>query len=217
MNYLGYMLGLMTLCILFFACYVLFRDFFRKKRLPSSSSSFTNDNKDPGLVLPYVSHSIIQITSESAEQGYEFEKYVVTKFDKNFFRFLHWNSDKYHQGIHMETTLYPDLVFEYHDKVKTIPFAVECKWWPALIDNAIRWAGSRQIDNYIAYQNKHNMSLYVAIGIGGTPEAPGELFIIPLHKIEKRQLYLTRGFLNQFKKAGADNEFYMETSSMILR
>lgn len=173
MNYIGYMLALLSGCTILYALYILLiKEYWLRNR------------SAPTMVLPYVSPSTTEQVSENVLKGNAFEKFVVTRFDKNYFRFLDWRSDKSHNGRFPISNSAPDMVFEYCHRDKSIPFAIECKWRAAFVDNAIQWATLKQIANYFAYQQQHHLKVFVVIGIGGSPEQPEKLFVVPLNAIQ---------------------------------
>jgi uncharacterized membrane protein YebE (DUF533 family) len=61
-------------------------------------------------------HNNIVVETEVIDQvkkkGNDFEKYVVEKFSKKYFKLKEWAGDKYVNGTYAETTLHPDLVLQ---------------------------------------------------------------------------------------------------------
>ncbi len=61
--------------------------------------------------------------SDSQKKGEEFEKFIVKKFNKEYFTLKEWTSDKYIDGIYAESTRNPDIVgFPFLELVKSINF-----------------------------------------------------------------------------------------------
>jgi len=120
---------------------------------------------------------------DSFEKGHLFEDYIVTLFNQRKFRLLEWRSDKTaSNGVYPESCTYPDLEFAFLGRRKH-KFAVECKWREKFSGRKIKWAYSKQIDNYLNYQRERNIQVFIAIGIGGEPSNPEKLFITPLDHI----------------------------------
>ncbi len=136
------------------------------------------------------------------DKGDAFENYIIGKFDRKFFALRDMRSDKGIKGFYPESNKYPDLVLEY--KPASASFAVECKWrgkWWQRKDgkDSIDWAGGDgKIENYNDYSEKNNMPVFVAIGVGGEPDNPAELFVVPLKALKYR--YAERIYIvhNQF-------------------
>jgi hypothetical protein len=146
-------------------------------------------------------------TFDSPEKkGYDFEKYIVQKFDKKYFKIKEWAGDKYINGIYAETTVYPDVLFEFKLNDVTKHFAVECKWRNHINKNGIEFASTAQLDRYRKYEITKEIPVFVAIGIGGTASNPEHLYIIPLKKVKSTVLQISE--LNYYKKAKNKKFFY---------
>lgn len=102
------------------------------------------------------------------------------------------NADYSRNGIHAEENSQPDLRFRKEGK----PFAVECKWRRDFFKDRIDWAGDFQIRNYNDFQREQKMPVFVALGVGGTPEAPGTLYLVPLSRLKYG--FATRDYLQPF-------------------
>src|SRR5690606_17675348 len=84
----------------------------------------------------------------------------------------------------VESNSLPDLEFAYTGKYKQ-KFAIECKWRNKFYNDKIPWATEYQISNYLQYQKEYNIPVFIAIGVGGEPTNPGNLFITPLNMIQQ--------------------------------
>lgn len=119
------------------------------------------------------------------DKGHAFEDFIVTLFNRRKFRLLEWRSDKKaSNGVYPLSCSYPDLEFIYSKGKLKHRFAVECKWRKQFFNGKITWADEKQIDAYKDFQYQRAISVYVAIGIGGTPSNPQQLFITPLDHIK---------------------------------
>jgi len=151
------------------------------------------------------------------EKGDAFEHYVISKFDRNFFRLKDMRSDKGVKGFYPESNKYPDLVLEY--KPSSSQFAVECKWRAGWWrreggEESIDWAGGdKKIQNYNEYAEKNNIPVFVVIGLGGEPDKPEKLFVAPLNALKYR--YAKRAYLEKFLKN--DSNFFFDHKRMTLR
>lgn len=83
----------------------------------------------------------------------------------------------------MEGNARPDLEIVAKHAASEVIFAVECKYRRRLLKGAwLAWAsGHAQAERYAMYQEHRQISVYVAIGLGGDPSAPNQLYIIPLN------------------------------------
>lgn len=139
-----------------------------------------------------------KLIDKQKEKGDLFEAYVASKFDKKYFTLKDWSGDKYIKGIYAETTIQPDLKLHFKLRNNEQDFAVECKFRSNYYKNGIEWAKQSQLNNYIKFEKKYNIPVFVVIGVGGNADNPMELFIIPLNEIEHTFLY--KSFLKKYEK-----------------
>ena len=155
-------------------------------------------------------HRDIEVQTEKIEQdkknGDDFEKFIVQKFDKRYFKIKEWAGDKYVKGIYAETTQNPDILFEFKLKDEIRLFSVECKWRKKLYKNGVEFANESQLARYRKFETEKNIPVFVAIGIGGEASLPEHLYIIPLKNINST--FLTINQLNTFEKKDDRNFFY---------
>jgi hypothetical protein len=153
------------------------------------------------------------------EKGDAFENYVIGKFDRRFFKLKDMRSDKGAKGFYPESNKYPDLVLEY--KPSSASFAVECKWrsnWWQKNDGkeSIDWAGgAKKLENYNDYSTNNRIPVFVVIGIGGEPNNPNELFVVPLKALKYR--YVEKNYLSGFLKKDTAKNFFFDAKQVTLR
>ena len=154
---------------------------------------------------------------ENKAKGDAFEKFVVKSFPRKFFTLQEWRSDKYVDGIYAVSNHFPDLEVMFDDKSKGVKdvFAIECKWRKRFYHNEIEWAQDYQIKNYKEYADRVNIPVYVVIGMSGEPEAPDEIFIIPLSGINSNTISKTE--LNKYKKDTNERHFIWDYENKVLR
>ena len=140
---------------------------------------------------------LIERIKESLNNGdidftlYEFEKYVLSQFNKDEYRLHEWRGDKYLRGWGgPPTNSSPDLELEHTKSGER--FAVECKNRTHLSDKKFMWATPIKHRKYIAYQQKTHIPVYVAFGLGGEPMAPAFFAVMPLVAIQYPDLYIGR-------------------------
>ncbi len=129
---------------------------------------------------------IVYKTTDSYQKGTTFEKYVAGLFPAQNFAIetrTHDSSKTLKRFV--ETDVNPDFVFR--NKTTGRSFAIECKWRKG-------WAGSKSIglglywdlwkaDHYTRYGARYKMPVFVAFGIGGTPENPNEVYFLEAEKL----------------------------------
>lgn len=162
-------------------------------------------------------HNNIEAETEVIDQlkkkGNDFEKYVVEKFSKKYFKLKEWAGDKYVNGTYAETTLHPDLVLVFTLKGESRTFAVECKWRKSLYNGGIEFANTDQLARYKKFEKQQNIPVYIAVGTGGEASNPKYLSVIPLSEIETP--FLSLDVLKKHNRNTEQNFFYdMESGKL---
>ena len=124
------------------------------------------------------------------KRGDDFEKFIIQKFNKKYYRIKEWVGDKYINGVHAETTQQPDLLIERKIKEGNAEFWVECKWRQNLFKGGIEFATEEQLKRYKLFQKKRSIPIFLAIGLGNKASSPKHLFILPLEEIETNFILL---------------------------
>ncbi len=153
------------------------------------------------------------IIDQSKKSGDDFEKFVVKKFDTNFFKVKEWAGDKYVDGVYAETTLQPDLIMEIKVGRKTAELAVECKWRRTLSNGGVTFATNEQLKRYKAFGKERDIPVFVALGLGGEGDNPDELFILPLNEMNDN--FISHGALKKYFK-NMDKDFYFDIKKKYL-
>lgn len=124
------------------------------------------------------------LTPKNAEEekGRLFEEYIVGLLPKNnSVKLEEWQGDKFCNGVYPVSNRNPDLLLTIRLKGGGIAHvAIECKWRQSFINNTLEWTTKEKIEIYKQYGIEHNASVFVALGVGGSPSNPQELFFIPL-------------------------------------
>lgn len=149
---------------------------------------------------------VISKKTQSEQKGVEFEKYIVQKFDRKHFTILQWRSDKFSNGYYAKSNNDPDLEFEFkgHEKIKR--FAVECKFRQYVYKGGITIAKNDQLIRYREYKDRSQVDVFIALGIGGSPNNPNEIFVLPLEIISSS--FMNYEELKPFRKSANSNFFY---------
>ena len=147
-----------------------------------------------------------ELIDHRKKKGDDFEKFIVQKFNKKFFRIKEWAGDKYVKGIYADTTPQPDLLLEFNLKQKTYYFSVECKWRQNLYKGGIEFAKKDQFNRYKNFEKNNRTPVFLTIGIGGKAVSPEKLFIVPLQSIESNFIHIKE--LNKYERKVEDNFYY---------
>ena len=155
-----------------------------------------------------------EIIDVKKKNGDDFEKFIVQKFDKKYFRIKEWAGDKYVNGVYAETTPQPDILLEFHHKKDSAKFWVECKWRQNSNTKSIQFASEKQFERYKNYQKERNIPVFVAIGLGGKASSPEQLFIVPLSELKYNYVYLD--YLSKFEK-NVNSDFFFDSKTNVLK
>lgn len=124
----------------------------------------------------------VQYVSANEMKGRQFEEFVVSFLaDKSIFRLLAWRSDKIVDGIYAAENLMPDLEIKQRIGDVEVEYFVECKYrssWGSVGKGDL----SKQILRYLSYAKECGKELFIALGVGGTPDNPEMFYIIPSRK-----------------------------------
>ena len=139
--------------------------------------------------------------------GRIFECYIADKFNRKYYEFINWTSDKRSSnGMYSKSSHNPDILIKLKSYNKL--FAVECKWKKSFYKNGIQFCEDRKLTNYRNYKLENRIPVYVVCGIGGAPDNPAELFLIPIDKIVN--CYMDIKDLVNFKLLFFNKEFYFD-------
>ena len=126
-------------------------------------------------------------------KGRAFEGYIEKLFREDIYKLIEDNSFTKLKRWN-ESYNNPDFIFRHVDENKE--FAIECKYVSS-INKGITWAYEDKIKNYNDFSKKRNIPVYIIIGIGGRPNNPRELFLVPLSSL--KYPYVKVDYLNKFK------------------
>lgn len=198
-------------CLITFLCFVsvvAYADFWRQV-LNISQKRHTP-------VLPYLSNIPSLINQDVAVKNFSFEKYIVKKFNKEQFNCFYWRGDAHTDELLPMMNAYPNMEFDFSDELGTVSIALICRWNGQFANNEIEWSTHDLINRYKEYERETKRTVFVIFGIGGTPEAPEELFMAPLSKIPRHAEKISREFLILYKKADVNTAFSLNKQSMRL-
>ena len=119
------------------------------------------------------------------EKGNEFEDFMIQLLGKEKgVQLVSRNSDYHKNGVSASENMEPDLKF----KLNSIPFSIECKWRKSFFNEEVFFAKNYQIRNYNKYQIDRKQKVFVAFGVGGHPNSPEKLFLLPLAKLAEEYI-----------------------------
>lgn len=120
------------------------------------------------------------------KKGTRFEDHVASLFPEPDFTIKDRTRDTgKHSKRRVESDGHPDFVFRATESGNV--FAIECKWrsrWATQPNSGQGiWWNLVQFDRYAAYQRNTGTPVFVAFGIGGSPERPAEVHILELNRL----------------------------------
>jgi hypothetical protein len=186
-------------------------------RRPPESPVVTNLSPKSNPTPAHTSAKVAE-PLKPADRGTEFEKWVVQRFSRDFFKIKEWRGDKYVDGSYAESSLNPDLEIEFYMGEIRKPFAVECKWrqgYDQGVKPYIEWASDRQIENYRNFAQTKAVPVFVVIGIGGEPNNPADVFVVNLNSL--RYPKATAEYLAPFRRKNKEHGFYFDYESPALK
>lgn len=206
MALIGILLALGTVAILAYTGYVLLQE----RRLASPSTT---------VRLPFLpklaTEEIVQTTHDNDQLNRVFEAYIADKFDREEYRLVHWRRDKKLRKTSSPEDYLPSLSFQLSDN-SSIQFAIECQFSSSFTNtNAIR-VSTQEIDKCYLYQQNNNRPMFVILGVGGSPEKPERIYVVPLNDIPRQQEYLPASYLSRYRKLDLKSNFFLLPERMLL-
>ncbi len=118
------------------------------------------------------------------EKGEAFEKFIISRFDPAIYRLIEWRSDKYLPGWGFPmSSMWPDI--EMQNRRTRKRFAIECKFRARPTGDALEWASESNIRHYNVYAETRHQPVIIAIGVGGSPDAPGDVYLVNLRRLPR--------------------------------
>lgn len=154
------------------------------------------------------------IQTESEHKGYLFEKYIVSLFNTDYFTLLEWRSDKSVNGIFPLSSKFPDLEFYFTTQYESLHFAVECKWRQYFIGDMVDLCREDQLWSYKEFQKATEIPVFIVLGIGGEPNWPNEVYVIPLKEVDGRYMHSIN--LKPFLRKSPNDNFFVNCGKLLL-
>ena len=92
---------------------------------------------------------------------------------------------------------YPDLQLSRVTEGKETHIAIECKFRTGLENGFVSFAYDDQLKRYKQFEEQSKIPVIVVLGLGGTPEAPNNIYEIPLAALH--QPYVGEQLLEEFE------------------
>ncbi len=136
------------------------------------------------------------------KKGTRFEQYVAALFPEPEFVIQDRTRDvSKFLNRRVESDTHPDFLFRNQKTGGS--FAVECKWrgrWAQGTSGELGlWWNREQGARYSAYEKETGIPVYVALGIGGSPEKPKEVYFMEPSRLQ--YLFLKQSYVRSGKSA----------------
>jgi hypothetical protein len=154
------------------------------------------------------------LADDNVRKGHDFEKWAVDHTSRKYWKMVEWQGDKYHDGRYAESNRHPDLLFRVNDRDEEHLVALECKWRNGFNNDRIVWASAEQIEIYNRFARERKANVFVVIGVGGRPEAPAEVYTVPLMALKYPDA--SRNYLQAFRSPDLNGLFYFDFAKMAL-
>lgn len=130
----------------------------------------------------------------------EFTEFVLTLFDpRHFTKLPAQRRNSVLAGDVQSDEWEPDLQFNFNHKDEHVHFAVACIYLHRY-DNGKTFLSKDSLTSQRKFEAENETQLYYIVGVGGSPDDPKEVYLIPLSKIASEELTLAR--LEPFQKSG---------------
>lgn len=129
-----------------------------------------------------------------------FEAFVITLFDPLYFRHSRPKAEKVFAGRVTEGETGPDLEFEFNHKDAHAKFAIKCLYFRGGTKNDVHLFPPDRKRAFRVFEEENEMPLHFILGLGGTPDDPKELFLVPAKVISRGVVSKTD--LQPYSKSG---------------
>jgi hypothetical protein len=144
-----------------------------------------------------------------------FEQWVLSRFSDSVTAVPNWQYDKFWGSVYAESKIKPDLLFKTAAHSGNQYFAIECKWQPVISLNAWQWSSEWQLNRFIDFEKQCKTPVFVIMGIGGRPDDPGLVYVMPLAEI-KNSLNLSKDKMEPFQRRQKRTAFEWDCEREIL-
>ena len=136
---------------------------------------------------PSVDNQATEAPKSAAEQskakGNAFEDFVVNLLADWRLKLLDRTRDTVSSaGVIAESCKNPDLHVQQKHGKSEIDYFVECKYRSRWVNGEVEFK-DWQLDRYRRFQRDNHRKVIIALGVGGTPEAPATFMLVPLDSV----------------------------------
>lgn len=174
--------------------------------------------KDPDELIQQIREDLLgldnaetELVDPNVKAGLDFEKYVVQKFNPQFFQLDEWTGDKFVAGRYANASLQPDIQVTLKTAAGAFSLAVECKWRSKKDGDFIWFTEDKQLIRYQEFAKQTGKPTFIVLGVGGNPNAPEELYLIPVFAFKRGIQH--QSSLNHFRKANLEQGFFFDAES----
>lgn len=148
------------------------------------SNSDTNHVTKPPVTADKAVEAVMP-EQTNKEKGNDFEGYVADVMKANAIRLQQWNQGTTSAGgAFAENAKNPDFFVDQKYNDSRIEYWVECKYRSSLHDGKFRLE-EYQYNRYKEIQKESKRRIMLAVGVGGNPAKPDNVYLIPLSELPK--------------------------------
>lgn len=141
------------------------------------------------------------------ERHRAFERWVSERFARPVFKVLRaYDDDRGPDPTSISPLHDPDMLLAFQTSSEKDLFAVDCMWRPRFDQRAVVVADAALMDHYRRYAEQNACKVYIALGIGGTPDGPADVYILPMERLATGTVDM--GLLVPFKQRSPGGTFY---------
>jgi hypothetical protein len=129
-----------------------------------------------------------------------FESFVITLFDPLYFRYRRPKAERVFAGDVSQAETGPDFELEFHYKGTHVKLAIKCIYYNNIGGPELKILDLGHHQACRRFEEEREMDVYYILGLGGTPDDPKELFLLPAKAV--RSEYGSREALKPYRKSG---------------
>lgn len=174
--------------------------------------------KDPDILIQQLREDLFGLEDDECKEvdpdfnpGLTFERYVVQKFNPQFFRLDYWAGDRFIADRYTSTVLHPDIQVTINTAEGSFPLAIECKWRNHQKGDYIWFAEDSQLTEYQRFAKETGRPTFIVLGLGGHPGGPEDVYLIPVNAFNRGTQH--RANLTHYRKPNPDQGFFYDVES----
>lgn len=140
---------------------------------------------------------------ERKSKGNAFEDYIYGKLDRAIVA----------RRVRETAYSFPDIVCSSTRGTETFEFAVECKYRSTDGETVRICDSKKQLEKYQKYHREQRI-LFIALGVGGEPDRPEKVFIVPVMHLRDIRCTLQQLFLFEHWDLDKYIKFYHNARSL---